>query len=147
MKTLLKTGLVGVLFCAATIALSDRPLKAQCAYWGGGCWQGCWSGYDSPFERDHIPFYSMHPPVYYSHPIARAYGWTPFAYPPAALIQPLEDGGPQEIINPYVPPSNTPTPTPSTKAKPSGEQTADSTAIPHLIVNPYVAASLAGEER
>ncbi|HEV2968687.1 MAG TPA: hypothetical protein VGY55_01785 [Pirellulales bacterium] len=143
MKTILKTGLVGMFFCAAMIALADRPLKAQSDY----C-PGYWWAYGYPYEQDHIPFYASHPPVYYSHPIARAYGWTPFAYPPAAIILPLEDGGPKEIINPFVPPSNAPAPTPNTKAKPSGEQTADSNAAtPHLIVNPYVATSLAVEER
>src|SRR5437762_12864962 len=103
MKTLVKTGLTAILFCAATIALADRPLKAQSAYWCGG---GYWSGYDCPFERDHIPFYALHPPVYYSYPIARAYGWTPFAYPPAAVILPLEDARPKQIINPFLPPSH-----------------------------------------
>src|SRR5438105_11322463 len=96
MNKLLKSGLTAILFCAATVALTDRPLKAQSAYWSGGCGYGygCWSGYDSPFERDHIPFYAMHPPVYYSQIVPRAMGWTPFAYSPDAIILPLEEGGP-----------------------------------------------------
>src|SRR5437868_5814936 len=101
MKTLLRTGLTVFLFCIATISMADRPIQAQTGAWCGGCWSGYGYGYDYPYERDHIPFYALHPPVYYSHPIARAYGWTPFAYPPTAIIVPLEDSGPKEIINPF----------------------------------------------
>ena len=112
---------------------------------GLGC--GGLYGCDLNFD-DHIPFYALHPPVYYSRIVPRAYGWTPFAYEPDAVILPLEDSVPKEIINPYVPPSNTPAPQPGTKAKPSSEHTADdSSATPHLIINPFVATSLASEEK
>ena len=115
---------------------------------GCGCGYGAFYGCDLDSNENHIPFFALHPPVYYSQIIPRAYGWSPFAYSGDAMILPLEDGGPKEIINPYVPPSNTPDAKPSTKAKPTGEQTADdSTATPHLIVNPYVAANLASDEK
>jgi hypothetical protein len=141
MKTLWKTPLIAILFCAATMASADRPLKAQSPSWCGGAW--LW-GYDAPYERDHIPFYALHPPVYYSYPIARAYGWTPFAYSPDAVILPLDEGGAKQIINPFVPPSNPPAPAPSTKAKPSAERTADDAASTvHVVVNPYVGESVA----
>src|SRR5262245_27891802 len=29
-----------------------------------------------------VPFYALHPPVYYSYPVPRTYGYSPFAYGP-----------------------------------------------------------------
>jgi hypothetical protein len=137
MKSLFKTSLIASLACAAIIALANRPVAAQSPYCYG---YGYGWGYDVPYERDHIPFYAVHPPVYYSYPVARAYGWTPFAYTPDAIVLPLDDGGIKQIINPFVPPNNVPTPpTPSLKAKPSAERTTDDTANTiHVVVNPYV---------
>jgi hypothetical protein len=140
MRSCFKTGLIAILSCAAMFALANRPLAAQSPY----CYGGYWWGYDAPYERDHIPFYALHPPVYYSYPVARAYGWTPFAYSPDAVILPLEEGGAKQIINPFVPPSNAPVPTPNVKAKPSAERTTDdSPSTIHVVVNPYVGASVA----
>ncbi len=103
-------------------------------------------GCDIGGNDERIPFYALHPPVYYSHIVARSYGWTPFAYTPDAIILPLEDGGSKEIINPFVPPSN-PTPTPP-KAKPTSEQTADAAdATIHVVVNPYAATALADADK
>ena len=34
------------------------------------------------YIQDTPSFYSMYPPVYYSRPVSRAYGFSPFAYPP-----------------------------------------------------------------
>jgi hypothetical protein len=145
MRSLFKTSLIASLCCAA-IALATRPVAAQSPYCYGGGYGYGW-GYDVPYERDHIPFYAVHPPVYYSYPVARAYGWTPFAYSPDAVILPLEEGGAKQIINPFVPPSNVPVPTPPTpniKAKPSAERTTDDSASTiHVVVNPYVGSSVA----
>jgi hypothetical protein len=113
---------------------------------GFGLW-GCNIGAND--ER--IPFYALFPPVYYSRIVARPYGWTPFAYSPDAIILPLEESGSKEIINPYVPRTNPPTPevvpTPGTKAKPSAERTAvDSQSGVHVVLNPYVGTNLADGE-
>ena len=32
-----------------------------------------------------IPYYALYPPVYYSYPVARPYGYSPFAYPPGTM--------------------------------------------------------------
>ncbi len=32
-----------------------------------------------------IPYYALFPPVYYSTPVARTYGYSPFAYPPGTV--------------------------------------------------------------
>jgi hypothetical protein len=34
------------------------------------------------YIQDTPPFYAIYPPVYYSQPMSRAYGFSPFAYPP-----------------------------------------------------------------
>ena len=38
-------------------------------------------GYNQP----RIPYYALYPPVYYSYPVARPYGFSPFAYPPGVM--------------------------------------------------------------
>jgi hypothetical protein len=70
---------------------------------------GGWGGELFGFElggsiENRIPFYALHPPVYYSYPIARPYGDSPFASPPAYYGPGIADGGPQTIINPYAAP-------------------------------------------
>ena len=78
-------------------------------YGGGGCgWGGC--GYDYGYLYNsldyNVPYFSAHPPVYYSYPVPRTYGYSPFAYPPYVMTPDLgEDSAPVEITNPYVPSS------------------------------------------
>jgi hypothetical protein len=147
MNKLTKFGLMAFLVCAASVALADRSAKAQ---WGGGCgWGGWgygygWSDYGYPYEGDHIPYFSLHPPVYYSRIVPRAMGWTPFAYTPDAIVLPLDEGGPEQIINPYVPRNkeSEPVPTPP-KAKTSANKTASNLDSIKVIDNPYVGMTLA----
>jgi hypothetical protein len=147
MKKLTKVGLIAILACAASAALADRSAKAQSPYCGGwGYGSGYWSDYGYPYEGDHIPYFSLHPPVYYSRIVPRAMGWTPFAYTPDAIVLPLDEGGPEQIINPYVPPSNKAVPappTPSTKAKSATNKTASTSDSIKVIVNPFVGTTLA----
>jgi hypothetical protein len=76
----------------------------------GGCGGG--GGYGFGFfnyggginnSSDHIPFYALYPPVYYSFPVARPYGYSPFAYPPGT---PTPDVAPEPVTytNPFVKP-------------------------------------------
>jgi hypothetical protein len=74
-----------------------------------------------------IPYYSLHPPVYYSLPVPRTYGYSPFAYPPGFMTPDLVPPEPKVMVNPYVP----------GRAKPRDAQRV--THSPHVIVNPYVA--------
>lgn len=50
-----------------------------------------------------LPYFSLFPPVYYSTPVARPYGFSPFALPPG--VQPAEGivgpGEPQMTVNPF----------------------------------------------
>jgi hypothetical protein len=51
-----------------------------------------------------MPYYALYPPVYYSYPVARPYGYSPFAYPPGTITP---EAPPQaaavEFRNPFVP--------------------------------------------
>ena len=102
---------------------------------GGSCYP--YFGID---DRE-VPFYALFPPVYYSYPVPRTYGYSPFAYPPGVETPPIvNETGPKEIINPYVPPSN--------KAKPMSGRVTDDHSTDTLdrvqvVVNPYVAERVA----
>lgn len=52
-----------------------------------------------------LPHFALYPPVYYSLPVPRPYGHSPFAYPPGYVTpQPLPPGvRPVTILNPFVP--------------------------------------------
>jgi hypothetical protein len=87
------------------------------AYGSGGTLYG--SGY-IPVP----PYFSIHPPVYYSHQYYRPYGWTPFAQPSymgAAVLHPE----PRMVVNQYV------------KKQPPKEARTDNTAKSEMIVNPF----------
>lgn len=57
----------------------------------------------SPNSLDYIPYFSAHPPVYYSAPVPRTYGYSPYAYPPGTRTPEIEVIRPQVMINPFVP--------------------------------------------
>ncbi len=79
------------------------------------------------------PYFALHPPVYYSAPVARTYGYSPFAYPgdvPTPDVIPIELS--KEIRNPYVQPANVET---QPAAVPAEDDVAQQ---PLMIVNPYV---------
>jgi hypothetical protein len=54
----------------------------------------------SIYSQDPIPYFALHPPVYYSAPRSRPYGMSPFAYPPGSVLPPMAQ--PQMVINSYV---------------------------------------------
>jgi hypothetical protein len=81
-----------------------------------------------------LPHFSLHPPVYYSHPVPRTYGYSPFAYPPGVMTPEVGQVQPLEIINPHVP---------NTQQKAASVEK-DRTAATHVqpeplvIINPFV---------
>ncbi len=147
MNRVIRIGVMGLILCGAVWATAGRTAEAQVPGWD--CWCGSWYNYGYPQERNSIPFYALHPPVYYSYPVARPYGYTPWAYPAYVQTPASEEDGSKEIINPHVSPSN--------KAKPTatGRTTSDATpsdsiaaAAPaqdnsHVIINPYIGATVA----
>src|SRR4051812_5493519 len=83
-----------------------------------------------------LPYFALHPPVYYSQPAPRTYGYSPFAYPPGVMTPEL-DGEPQPVTinNPYVP-AATPA---AAEVKPSDRSASASTPPePLVILNPFV---------
>lgn len=108
--------------------------------WGIG---GLYRSLDYPTER-RVPYFAAHPPVYYSQPIPRTYGYSPFAYGPETRTPEIA-AQPIEIMNPYVPKS---------EAKPQSDSSAgrstkkrDMTIAnptpkpapqPKMIINPFV---------
>lgn len=89
-------------------------------------------GFSNLYNQGFIPvppYFALHPPVYYSVPVPRTYGYSPFAYP-GGVPTPDVELGPEEIINPHVVPEEAPEP-----AQETSNQTA---AAPLVIRNPFV---------
>ena len=75
-KTLLMVAVAAVLLCVCGEALAENGP----AY---GCY--AWALPPSIYVNDYIPYYAAHPPVYYSYPVPRPYGFSPYAYPPGTM--------------------------------------------------------------
>jgi len=41
------------------------------------------------YNGERIPYFALYPPVYYSLPVPRTYGYSPFAYPPGTMTPEL----------------------------------------------------------
>jgi hypothetical protein len=73
-----------------------------------------------------IPYYALFPPVYYSYPVARPYGYSPFAYPPGTITPEIpQKTAAIEYLNPFVP----------QRPKVSEDKTA---SAPRVYNNPFV---------
>lgn len=144
----MKTRLVLSLIVAAACCLVSAPeAKAQyangCGYGYGGC--GVFDmGRLYGVLANNVPYYAAFPPVYYSAPVPRTYGYSPFAYPPGYTTPELAaESKPLEIINPHI---KTSIETASEAAEDQVTQTPAAPA-PLLVLNPYVTTRLAGLER
>jgi hypothetical protein len=70
--------------------------------------------------------------VYYSYPVPRTYGYSPFAYPPYVMTPEVaQQAEPVQIVNPYVP---------KTEVKLDSDRNASTNrrVEPLVIVNPFV---------
>src|SRR5262245_53868287 len=93
-----------VLGVSAGLASASQPY-ADCGWGGGACYP-----FYSLYGREHIPYFALHPPVYYSYPLPRTYGYSPFAYPfgsPTPEIEfeapkPAKKPEPKTMLNPHV---------------------------------------------
>src|SRR3990172_9380288 len=80
------------------------------------------------------PHFAAYPPVYYSYPVPRTYGYSPFAYPPHVMTPEIAgEAAGIEIVNPYV-----------DQEKPADaeiDRAAGTVAQPQplVVVNPFVA--------
>jgi len=126
MKATLQILLVAVAFVALFAATSSTahaqgPLQIHC--------QPHYGFSPSAYSSNRIPtppYFAVHPPVYYSHPVRRTYGYSPFAYPGTVLTPEGDQSQPETIINPHV------------KPKLKADETGRKTAAAGVVVNPYV---------
>jgi hypothetical protein len=106
----------------------------------GGCCGDVW-GFAELYREllNNVPYYALHPPVYYSYPVPRTYGYSPFAYPGYIMTPEGCEPEPLEIINPHVP---------APQQKPASVETERAAAFtpapePLVIFNTLVPASSA----
>lgn len=140
-----------LVMAVALSAVDAGQANAQCGIQGGPYGYGFGGyGYDvGQLYRvlsQNVPYYAAFPPVYYSAPIPRTYGYSPFAYPPGTATPELVSPtlGAKEILNPYVPAS-----TKSEAEEPAENNVTKNgnTPVPLAITNPYVngrASEMAG---
>ena len=105
------------------VAGSALSVQAQFPCYGVNGGYGGYGGYNVYTNSDRPPFYAMFPPVYYSYPVPRPYGYSPFAYPPGTMTpEVLSDVVGSTITNPYVSPENVSPPVPSIPTLPGKPQ-------------------------
>ena len=136
----MKTQLMILLVLVAAVFAAVPAVQAQGC---NGCNGGGWGwGYDMGGLYNsldyNVPYFAAHPPVYYSYPVPRTYGYSPFAYPPYVMTPDVvtEGAAPLEIVNPYVPSSKQE----SSQPKPDQSASTNRQPQPLVIINPYVAA-------
>ncbi len=94
----------------------------------------------TPTDRQ-IPYFAEHPPVYYSVPVARTYGYSPYAYLPTVMTPDAPAPEPITIENAYIPRSDAPATEDRTTRAPSRPE-------PLVVLNPYFdGGSLAADEQ
>lgn len=122
---------IRVLTCGLLLLAASSTAQAFQPYAGFGTF---FPGYGyNIYGMDSVPYFALHPPVYYSRPVPRPYGWSPFAYPPGIMTPDVESPAiqPQVYSNPHV----------DSNASADDDRVAaiPSTVQPVVIVNPYVA--------
>jgi hypothetical protein len=132
-----------ILLIAAVLTASasaSSSAHAQCAAGGyGGYGFGYWDiGRLYSVLADNVPYHAAFPPVYYSYPVPRTYGYSPFAYPPGVMTPEVEAPGPEVIENPYFK-GDAEEVQPESEAAPADATTSiNRTPAPLVIINPYV---------
>ena len=128
----MKTRLLALAVVAAAVVSTITP-RAQAECCGGSYGFGYGMGYMYNSLDYNVPYFAAHPPVYYSYPVPRTYGYSPFAYPPNVMTpEAVQEVKPVQIVNPYVPKS---------KAQPQEDRAVEAQRQPQplVVVNPYVA--------
>jgi hypothetical protein len=71
--------------CLAVVGLFLSIHSRDLADWPYDQFRFNWllgDGYYGTYSQESVPYYALHPPVYYSHPVSRTYGLLPFPYVP-----------------------------------------------------------------
>lgn len=125
----MKTQLVILLVMLAALFAAAPAASAQgCDGWYGGGW-GYGMGYLYNSLDYNVPYFAAHPPVYYSYPVPRTYGYSPFAYPPGTITpEAPPKAAAVEYLNPFVP----------QQTGSAGNKTA---STPRMYYNPFVKKS------
>jgi hypothetical protein len=138
----MKTYLMILLVMIAVLFAAAPNASAQYGNCNGGGWG--WGGYDMGYLYGqmayNVPHFAAFPPVYYSYPVPRTYGYSPFAYPPGTMTPEviMGDEQPVEIINPYVPSKETST---TSADQSAATMMKASQPAPLVVINPYVAGA------
>lgn len=129
----MKTYVLVAAAIATSLAGLSSSAKACDGFYHGG-WSGWGAGYLYETLQNNVPHFAAFPPVYYSYPVPRTYGHSPFAYPPGVLTPEIVGAAePVEIVNPYVPSSQNDE---SDEAS-ADQQTSVAAPQPLVIHNPY----------
>jgi hypothetical protein len=128
--------------CLAATFAAARPAAAQCdaCYGGYGGYGGYWDiGRLYGVLAQNVPYYAAFPPVYYSYPVPRTYGYSPFAYPPGVRTPEIEMIEPLAINNPFVKDAEKPSTAKAAPKAPADRTTSAPPAPrPLTIINPFV---------
>ncbi len=139
MRNLLRWNLV--LLCAAFGILCTDSAEAYGWNNSYGCGiGGLYRSLDQPTEM-RVPYFAAHPPVYYSQPVPRTYGHSPFAYGPCHKTpEIMESAQPVMIENPHVNSSvseKTTVKKPITRERSVSHNNEEAASGPLMIENPY----------
>jgi len=116
-------------FSLITLGANSLQAQAPGAGYGAGLGWGYAGGYFQMLNQasqQRVPYFAINPPVYYGEQVARPYGFSPFATPPALLpaeFQAVPKADFKEISNPYFKKSGEP----KAKTKPVRKASLDKT--------------------
>ena len=113
---------------------------------GGGFGYGYGWGIGQLYNsmQHNVPHFAAFPPVYYSYPVPRTYGHSPFAYPPHFRTPEVAPEAVEAVTisNPYVTPaSDNAKPEPTERSVSHPTEAPTTSPQPLVIENPYVTGS------
>lgn len=130
---------------AAAGACGANRCEAQVNY---GCAAGGYGYWDIGrlygVLAQNVPHFAAFPPVYYSVPVPRTYGYSPFAYPPGVMTpEVVESPAPLSITNPFVPNSGEAAGVGGSAPLDQTTRQAPAAARPLVVINPFVRSTQA----
>ncbi|MCA9264319.1 MAG: hypothetical protein KDA60_10745 [Planctomycetales bacterium] len=141
--------LLAILVLALCVVPSVSNAQCHDLGWGSGQWPYYSPAFQTtPYTLGQVPvppYFALHPPVYYSAPVARPYGYSPFAYPGNTPTPEIVEEEPVIIENPHVSPSALEA-TPTLEENNSLDLDHHSASVqPQMITNPFVGVSVANK--